>query len=102
MNRKRIIIISKSMRIAIAKRLRSLRRLASNNASIRELAAAVAQHYHQPTPTSIAGQASLVLRFWQKTKAIDLAMPTRPFVPLRTSREMAYALERIKELYPLT
>ena len=42
MNRKRIIIISKSMRIAIAKRLRSLRRLASNNASIRELAAAVA------------------------------------------------------------
>ena len=98
--RKRIIVISKSMRATVIRRLRSLRRQVSNHASIHELAALIAKHYHHPAPYSIAGQASLVLRFWQTTTAIDLSMPTRPFVPLRISPEMRYALERTKELRP--
>lgn len=100
MSRKRLIVISTSMRAAVVRRLRSLHLQVSNNAKMRELAAVVAKHYHHPAPDSISGQASLILRFWQQTKEIDLSIPTRPFVPLRTSREMTYALERVKELRP--
>ena len=98
--RKRIIVISRSMRATVIRRLRALRRQVSNNASIHELASIVAKHYRHPAPYSIGGQASLILRFWQQTTAIDLSMPTRPFTPLRISPEMRYALERTKELRP--
>lgn len=100
MNKQRVISISKNMRTTIIRKLRAQGRSLPDGAEVSEIAKMVAKHFRTVTPKTILGQASMLLRYWQKATGPHVTLEVLPFVPLRMSREMTYALERTKELRP--